>query len=77
MIGILVNTAHKYCVLVLLPITIPDEHYNTNEYVLLLPPRINIIINSGNASPINNITSLVTIIKKPTIMIQIKHIAKM
>ena len=77
MIGILVNTAHTYSVLVLLPIPIPDEHYNTNEYVLLLPPRINIIINSGNASPINNITSLVTIMKKPTIMIQIKHIAKM
>ena len=77
MIGILVNTVHMYCVLVMPPIPKPDEHYNTNEYVLLLPPRINIIINSGNASPINNITSLVTIIKKPTIMIQIKHIAKM
>jgi hypothetical protein len=76
-IGILVNTVHMYCVSVMPPIQKTDEHYNTDEYDLLLPPRINIIINSGNASPINNITSLVTIIKKPTIMIQIKHIAKM
>ena len=71
------NTVHMYCVLVIPPIPKPDEHYKTNEYFLLLPPRINIIISSGNASPINNITSLVTTIKKPTIMIQIKHIAKM
>ena len=77
MIGIPVNTIHMYCVLVMPPNPELDEHYSTNEYVLLLPPRIKIIINSGNASPINNITSLVTIIKKPTIMIQIKHIAKM
>ena len=77
MIGILVNAVQMYCVLVMPPIPKPDELYNTNEYVLLFPPRINIIIKSGNASPINSITSLVTIMKKPTIMIQIKHIAKM